>query len=355
MELRLVVAVAVAVLAAEPIADACAPAPPVGEEVVIADEEAIIVWDARTSTEHFIRRAQFSSTAKAFGFLVPTPSKPKLGEIDDSVFGQLAWQLSPEVVVDTSGFTIDPSPLLLKACMLGARMKGGDDAIPPVDIMQSVNVAGFDATTLRADTPEAISAWLGEHGFATTPQLTEWLGWYVEHHWMITAFVVSSKEANSSTVTTSAVRMSFKTEKPFYPYREPAPIPITTTPRVTNASRLLRVFFLSNERYAATLGDKTPWSARVLHASPLTLPEPLVALKAGRYATVFHDDSNPRVATDELYFARSADQKSVRQTVTDHQPTSIPLMPDVWLVVGFIAWRIRRRRKRRAQKVAGTQ
>lgn len=347
MELKLVVLVAVFAVFAfgTPIADACAPAPPAGEEVAIADEEAVIVWDAATKTEHFIRRAQFGSTAKKFGFLVPTPSKPELGEIDSSIFGDLAWQLRPEVVVDTSGFTIDAEPLLWKACTLTLAKKGGVAMPASVEVMQSVNVAGFDATTLRADAPDAIAAWLGEHGFANTPQLTEWLAWYVDHHWVITAFVVASTDASSSTVTTSAVRMTFATERPFYPYREPAPLPMTTTPRVSTASRLLRVFFLANDRFAATLGDTAPWSARVLHASPLTLPESLVALKAGRFATVFHDESNPRIASDELYFARSADQTPVRQTVTRHEPTTIPIAPDVLLLVGIVVWRLRRRKR----------
>lgn len=129
MELELVALVAVFALA-EPIADACAPAPPAGEEVAIADEEAIIVWDAATKTEHFIRRAQFGSTAKRFGFLVPTPAKPELGEIDSSIFADLAWQLRPEVIVDTSGFTIDAEPLLWKACTLTLAKKGDGGAMP---------------------------------------------------------------------------------------------------------------------------------------------------------------------------------------------------------------------------------
>lgn len=355
MELKLAVIAAIA-LFAEPVADACAPAPPVGEEVAIADEEAVIVWDAATKTEHFIRRAQFDSTAPSFGFLVPTPTQPQLGEVDDRIFTELSWQLRPNVVVDTSGFTIDPEPLLWKACLLTGRMKGDEGAMPAsVEVMQSVNVAGFDATTLRADTPEAISGWLGDHGFATTPQLTEWLGWYVEHHWMITAFVVASKEPESRSVMTSAVRMTFTTDRPFYPYREPARVPITTTPRVQTASRLLRVFFMSSERYAATLGDK-PWGARVLHSSRLPLPEALTALKAGTFVTVFHDESNPRVATDELYFAPSTDKAEVHQTVTRYAPKTIPLAPDVWILVAFIVWRRRRRKSRRAaQSVAGTQ
>lgn len=38
-------------------AHACAPAPPDGAAVRIADEEALIAWSAETKTEHFVRRA----------------------------------------------------------------------------------------------------------------------------------------------------------------------------------------------------------------------------------------------------------------------------------------------------------
>jgi hypothetical protein len=61
-------------------AAACATAPPPGTTVQIAEEEAIIAWDARTHVETFIRRAAFHATGPRFGFLVPTPTTPTLGE-----------------------------------------------------------------------------------------------------------------------------------------------------------------------------------------------------------------------------------------------------------------------------------
>jgi hypothetical protein len=64
----------------------CAAAPPFGATVRIADESAIIIWDASSKTEHFIRRATFSSSAHDFGFLVPTPTKPELAEAEDDAF-----------------------------------------------------------------------------------------------------------------------------------------------------------------------------------------------------------------------------------------------------------------------------
>jgi hypothetical protein len=38
--------------------------------VVNADQTVIIVWDAASKTQHFIRRASLASAAADFGFLV---------------------------------------------------------------------------------------------------------------------------------------------------------------------------------------------------------------------------------------------------------------------------------------------
>jgi hypothetical protein len=42
-----------------------------GVPVVNADQTVIILWDAATKTEHFIRQASFQSDADDFAFLVP--------------------------------------------------------------------------------------------------------------------------------------------------------------------------------------------------------------------------------------------------------------------------------------------
>src|SRR5438270_793237 len=67
----------------------------VAPRVETADETALVAWDERTKTEHFIRRATFTGTATDFGFLVPTPSRPELGAVDDALFDVLAGVTAP--------------------------------------------------------------------------------------------------------------------------------------------------------------------------------------------------------------------------------------------------------------------
>ena len=68
---------------------ACAIAWPRGEQVGIATESALIIWDEKSKTQHFIRRASFETELPYFGFLVPTPTKPDLAEAPDELFRRL--------------------------------------------------------------------------------------------------------------------------------------------------------------------------------------------------------------------------------------------------------------------------
>src|SRR5262245_47756248 len=91
---------------------ACAPVPRPGQFVRIAEESAVIVWDEKTRTEHFIRRATFDTDAPDFGFLVPTPTKPALAEVSDSVFNDLEYFIRPKEIVRTEFAGVDFTPTL---------------------------------------------------------------------------------------------------------------------------------------------------------------------------------------------------------------------------------------------------
>jgi hypothetical protein len=66
--------------------------------VEIAEESAIIVWDASTKTQHFIRWVSFATQAQDFGFLVPSPAKPVLAEATETAFQLLNELIKPETV-----------------------------------------------------------------------------------------------------------------------------------------------------------------------------------------------------------------------------------------------------------------
>src|SRR5262245_39477110 len=67
----------------------CCPAGPKGQPVVNADQTVIILWDAATKTQHFIRQASFKTEADDFGFLIPSPAEPELFESGNEAFPAL--------------------------------------------------------------------------------------------------------------------------------------------------------------------------------------------------------------------------------------------------------------------------
>lgn len=164
-------------------------------------------------------------------------------------------------------------------------------------------------------------------------------------------------------VATSAVRMSFKTEKPFFPYREPADQREVRPANVPDAkaaepppSRLLRVFFIGEQRASGAIGQSSaPWPGETVYAdafataaiapdlAPLTLPS------SEAWLTTFEDRSNPRPGTDDVFFTMSATSSAVRPApveVARGTPLFLPL--DVLaLLIGGAVWIVKRRRKRR--------
>jgi hypothetical protein len=293
---------------------------PRGARVAIATESAVIVWDEKTRTQHFIRRAAFDTRVPYFGFLVPTPTQPKLAEAPDALFNRLEVWTRPQVVIQRipRRRTLGRGGLLPMAAAPAAGK---------VEVLDEQRVAGYDAVVLRADDAKKLEEWLQKRGYATRPELTKWLEPYIEKGWIITAFQIAKGEGPAPMVTPQAVRMSFTTDRPFFPYSEPAD---QRTGPPAPGGRLLRVFLVAAQRMQGALDDRTPWPGRTAWADALTddrraalsdLLGQSVDSEGGKvgalaekpYLTVFDDPASPRPGTSDLYFSASADQSSVQR------------------------------------------
>jgi hypothetical protein len=364
-------------------ASACCPAYSPGDTVRIADQKILVVWDAENKTEHFVRQADFVSDADGFGFLVPTPTRPQLAEADAAVFARLEDAIRPEVktVVD---YRLGAPTLLQHFLWRPLGLPRSADLVSksagsraPVRVLERTRVAGLDAAVLEADDPEALVRWLGLNGYGARPALIEWSRPYVEAGWKVTAFKYAAGGADAEGQTegadapararrasTAAVRMSFQTDTPLFPYRVPtdqlqsAELTIADTPRyerLRSARRLesaLRVFFVGPERVEGSFGEaQSPWRRELRYANARADAAELLAGAApggavdtdGAWLTAFDDMAWPG-GTEDLWFRSAEQQASYVPVVTRRRSVAIPLPLDVLAVGGLFVWLRRRRR-----------
>lgn len=346
----------------------CATVPREGQRVEVADETALIIWDDATRTEHFIRRVTFVGNAYDFGFLVPTPFPPRVEAAEPELFTELARITEPA----TEHRTINDWSF---GCFkMSASEKAADPAPPSgLVVLEQKRLGNLDYSVLafRGDkglTPDeaadSLLSWLDRNQYVVRPDLKQWLKPYIESFWTVTAFKLapandsakSGENPNNVTVKSAAVRMSFKADRPFFPYREPAN---QRELGEKNTPRLLRVYVAAKQRMAGKLGDgttawpgKTVWANSISEAERTTLLDRSGKLSPdtlpGRWwITEFEDRSNPRPAFDEVYFDTSTDSSRIARApimLTTYKtpgwfaPVVIGV-PLVLIVGGVVAWR----------------
>ncbi|MBY0228630.1 MAG: DUF2330 domain-containing protein, partial [Gemmataceae bacterium] len=305
---------------------ACAPVMMKGHKVEIATESALIAWDAKTKTETFVRRAKFDTATPYFGFLVPTPGVPKVDEAPDFVFTMLEDWSKREEVTETRVRYVSLFGGGSKSAMLAGEKgdRAGRGAPPPkpaVEVLDSGTVAGLDFAVLRADDKKALEEWLQKHGYDARPAVMDWLQDYIAKKWIITAFQLRKDNARATGLNTAAMRMTFKADEPFYPYREPAD---ARPADYAGPRRFLRVFFVGDGRYAGRLDDKSrSWTGRAEYAKPLDAGRRTALAKAapageGAWLTVFDDDATPRVGTGEVFFSKDPTQAELARPPIVH-------------------------------------
>jgi hypothetical protein len=297
-------------------AHGCAAAYRHNEPFAIASESAIILWDEKSQTEHFIRRAAFNTEAKDFGFLVPTPTKPLLAEADDAAFAELARVTAPKIVEQKRPAGGGGGCGIGCAAAPGSKAAGAPEA--GVEVLEKNKVSGFDYAILKATDADELSKWLKDNGYDFSDPLKAWAAHYIQEKWLITAFKIS-KGPDGKTAATKAVRMTFQTPKPFFPYREPeAKKPAEQHP----ASRLLRVYFLSTGKMQGKLGDSA-WPGETKWANKIETPDrdkvldllklPKDTPPAEWWLTEFEDHSDPRPGTADVFFGPAENNNPVER------------------------------------------
>ena len=186
---------------------------------------------------------------------------------------------------------------------------------------------------------------------------------YIANTWIITAFKIAAAEPpvhfsvvpdnkkgetpKNVGLKATAVRMTFKTERAFFPYREPTD---QRDAHARNTPRLLRLFVAARQRMEGTIGESTSWPGKTVWSNAISEAErgellskaklPSETAQGKWRLTEFEDRSSPRPGTDELYFAPAADQGNVAR-----EPRLVTYENPWWLgpalIVLIAIWRDR--------------
>lgn len=348
--------------------DACCPVYKNGHDFRIADQRILLAWDPETKIEHFVREAAFRQSNRTtsidgqqsekdtsdFGFLVPSPSEPQIEESNGEVFEALTAKIQPRIV-RKERWSIDPFPLILSPFLLASKSIANrtDSEVPPsaVAVLQNKKVAGYEVAVLRASDANELVQWLKDNQYEARKDLQDWVSPYVEKGWIITAFKYDSS-ANRTEV--GAVRISFATDNPVFPYRVPQDQLVQQ-----GSGNRLQVFVVGPGRASGSLGPSPStevWNRGQLRFSmPIANSElnsmlgsavPGDMLKTGEsfWLTAWDDRTWPSSDKD-LWFSFDAQGKPYQQvqTITRDRPIHLPIDLLGLLVVGTGLF-IRRRR-----------
>ncbi|HEY1860377.1 MAG TPA: DUF2330 domain-containing protein, partial [Gemmataceae bacterium] len=227
-------------------------------------------------------------------------------------------------------------------------------------VLEAKKVAGFDAVVLEAGSATALIAWLKDNGYAFSPEVEAWAKPYVDAGWKITALKVarSKDEKVDKIVAASALRMTFKTDRPLFPYREPDSRSAAQTLEAQN--RLLRIYFLSDARYQGELTKDAAWTGKVAWADKLgaadrkktleLLKLPETAGPETLWLTEFEDNWPYRVAPADLYFSRDPDQSTLkRPAIIEYVSSGMPMDVTMFAIAGTLVVPVLLRKVRRCR------
>ncbi|MCE9557870.1 MAG: DUF2330 domain-containing protein [Armatimonadetes bacterium] len=258
------------------------------KKITFLGQNNIVLYNAKTKMEHFVRQATFEKgDGDSMGFVAPTPSVPKFGEAKPFIFTKLFSILNAAQDREANGRT-------------GGGGFGGAPGAKSPKVLSVTEVAGYQATVLKASDTRGLAEWLEKNGYTMQPGMQDWLDHYVKKDWYFTAFKV--KKQADGYFRTGLVRMSFKTSTPYNPYFVPKAnrgakpgglqvLYLDTEVRKPSESTLRKVYSTPIPR------DERAGIAWYLGLSPGDVP-------SGLTLTSYSDPKFPRAGTDDVFFRK---------------------------------------------------
>ena len=171
-----------------------------------SEQKAVIFYDGGVET--LIISVTFQGNAKNFGWVVPTPARPEIGEAPDELFTSLR-----ELTEKYYGREA-PMPLY--------REMGAGEG---VEVLETKEIGIFEAKVLTADDAEALAKWLSENKYQFPKEGSYVLENYVKNKWYFVAVKVRPELVWGDVGTklrsghATPLKLIFQTKKIIYPMK----------------------------------------------------------------------------------------------------------------------------------------
>ena len=312
--------------------------------VKIQGEKSLIVWDQQSQKEHFFRSVTFHGSGKESGFIVPVPAVPEVADAGDDLFNQLDNAIENERPKDYVFFKMVKKMLTRAAEKSLGSVDGLGSAVPGgVSVLAEYQLANYDVKIIEATSIEPLKNWLEENKFKMRTQLADWLESYLQQKWIFAVFVFRPAE-NETTFSTKAVRISFSTNRPVYPYKEPLD-------DLPETNRILNLYLLAATQFNPELsdGETKNWTGPEYSLKiKASVPEIVKVSSKEKWLTVWKDvtPTGKRPYRD-LYFKPIENS----QEVLPYPPVQVDLGPYVaWavliLILTLIGYRVARKSRK---------
>jgi hypothetical protein len=199
----------------------------------LSREKVLLIHDAKLRRQHFIREVAFTRAHEPFGFVVPTPTRPEIGEVANTPFTELRTR-----------FPFAPAP---RSDSKSSGGGGRQASSAGVEVLEVAQVGSFTAFVLAADDADALGRWLADNHLVSNPASDAWLAHYVELGFFYVAMRYDPPDSPgpdlSGSVIAETIRISFASPLPYYPYLEP------TRPELEaeGKPRLLELWYVGSE------------------------------------------------------------------------------------------------------------
>ncbi len=273
----------------------------------LVSEKTLIVWNQKEQTESFIRLPEINTDQNEVGFIVPVPSIPDVGEVDEKIFDKLEELIEARRPTKYTLFSENQfRDGIGGSKSLATLPNSRTGRTLGVEVVKEIELANYDVKVLKASDIEGLKQWLQTNKFNLRPALEDWLKYYIGDKFYLTVFKFKKNIAGLR-FAVKPVNIKFKSDQPFYPYRDSSDTP-------KDDYRNLKIYFLSTIPYepffinsntdiaGSLLKNDPPIFSAEIKYSKDKITEPLESFK---WLTVWRDLSVQR-PNDDLIFKPSS-------------------------------------------------